>query len=188
LVLGFHAITQENIIHRRGCFAGFGCDTSAKIPERVKLHPDKYNRVVCTAKEYLISHGWLLIPAAIAGAVILAFGLFVLGGMEQNGCAGFRYFAFIDHKATADGYSIQLINGNSPVIVREVVVGSASDSTPDVSMENVQPHNAFSIKTRPLNIQPGSPFSNTMISVRYDIINGEPGKTDTAWCAGRVAV
>jgi hypothetical protein len=138
------------------------------------------------ATEYLISHGWLLIPAALIGLLILGFGVFLLGGFEQNGCAGFTYFSFIDHKATEADYSMQLINGNQPVIVTQVVVGSTFDNKPGVSMENIQPHNTFVLVTEPLGMRAGLPFSSTMVRVRYDIINGPANLTDTAFCAGKV--
>ena len=137
--------------------------------------------------EYLISHGWLLIPAALVGILLLAAGVFVLGGVEQNFCSGFSYFTFIDQKATADGYTLQLVNGNIPVIVTGVMAGSVTDDNPLASQGNIQPGSTFIIKAKPLAVAPGQPFSSTLVRVSYDVINGEHGKTDTAVCAGRVA-
>ena len=139
------------------------------------------------ATEYLISHGWLLIPAALVGIFIVALGVFMLGGFEQNGCAGFRYFTFVDQRATADAYSVQLINGGQPVIIRDVMAGANLDAAPNVSLENIQPHNVFVIRTEPLGMRPGIAYSNAMVRISYDVINGPAGLADTAWCAGRVA-
>jgi len=134
----------------------------------------------------MISHGWLLLPAALIGILLLAIGMFVLGGVEQNYCAGFRYFSFADQKATADGYTLQLLNGNRPVMVTGIMAGSVADSNPLVSQGNIQPGNAFIIRAKPLAVAPGQPFSSTLVRIDYDIINGESGRTDSALCAGRV--
>jgi len=137
-------------------------------------------------REYLISHGWLLIPAAIIGVVAIVWGAIALSGIEQNGCSGFSYFGFIDHRADAGNYSIQLVNGANPVIITSVMVGPNIDRNPYSSLENVQPGNQFVIRTKPLSLNPGVPFTNTIVRITYDVINGEPNRTDSAICAGRV--
>ena len=138
-------------------------------------------------REYLISHGWLLIPAALVGVLLLAAGLFVIGDVEQNYCSGFRYFTFIDQRADGNGYMMQLINGNMPIIITGFSVASlGEDTSPYVSMENIQPGNAFVVKTGPIGAESGSLFGNMAVSIRYDVINGESGKTDSAVCFGKV--
>ncbi len=138
-------------------------------------------------REYLISHGWLLMPAALVGALLLAAGLFVLSDVEQNYCSGFRYFTFVDQRASADGYTMQLINGNMPVMITGFSVASlGEDTSPYVSMENIQPGNAFVVKTGPIGVETGRLFSNMAVSIRYDVINGEANQSDSALCFGKV--
>ncbi len=139
-------------------------------------------------REYLISHGWLLIPAALVGVFLVAAGLFVLGDFEQNSCSGFRYFTLVDQRANENGYMLQLINGNMPIIITGFSVASlAEDTGPYVSMENIQPGNAFVVKTGPIGVGQGRLFSSMAVRIRYDVINGESGQSDSAVCAGRVA-
>ncbi len=138
-------------------------------------------------REYLISHGWLLIPAALVGVLLLGAGLFVMSDVEQNYCSGFRYFTFIDQRASADGYMLQLVNGNNPIIITGFTVASqAEDTSPYVSMENIQPGNAFVVKTGSIGIGSGNLFSSMAVSIRYDIINGKANQTDSAVCFGKV--
>jgi len=140
-------------------------------------------------REYLISHGWLLIPATLVGIFLVAAGLFAVGNVEQNFCTGFRYFTFVDQRETADSYMVQLLNGNKPIIVTSVEAGPVSDSNPYVSEENIQPGRAFAIRT--ISMEPSgttrSDFNNMALVIHYDVINGAVNLTDRAVCSGMVA-
>ena len=159
---------------------------SAQLRQQHGFIHAKRRNIMRFPSEYLISHGWLLIPAALIGILLLAAGVFVLGGFEENFCSGFSYFTFVDQKAAGDGYTIQLLNGNTPVMVTGVMAGSVDDDSPLVSQGNIQPGSAFIIRAKPLAVASGQPFSSTLVRISYDIINGESGLTDSAVCAGRV--
>jgi hypothetical protein len=137
--------------------------------------------------EYLISHGWLLIPAAVVGLFALVVGIYVLSNPEQSGCFGFSYFSFIDQRADTHGYMIQLRNGVSPIIISGISVGaSVNDNSPYSSKENVQPGEVFYISTKHLGLDQGEYYANLLTEIRYGIINGAQGMSDTGVCFGMV--
>jgi hypothetical protein len=137
-------------------------------------------------KEYMISHGWVLLPVALVGLLVAFFAIFSIGGFGQNNCTGLSYFSFVDHRADSGSYMIQLVNGNQPVIIRSVQIGSVIDYAPEVSQANIQPGRTFTVRSMPMGLASGMQFRSTALRVEYDIINGETNRTDSAFCSGRV--
>jgi hypothetical protein len=146
------------------------------------------------AMEYLMTYGWALLVIIIVGAALFALGVLNPATYQQKTCSGFQYFTYVDHKLNTSALVLNLRNANQRINVTSIKIGAALEIDPyypNGTLSIAEPMaQAANFIIRTLNVPvvtAGAVYSDVNITVRYDVIDGIVGNTESFTCTGTVA-
>ena len=136
------------------------------------------------ALEYLMTYGWALLIIVVVGAALFALGVF--SPQTREGCTGFSYFQYSDHRLVSDNsFDLVVINGNQDVTINSIQWSTSSDTTvtPTTSQSAGTKITIAGAVAPSLARNSGSSYSDAVV-INYTTTAGI--KSDRATCSGKV--